>query len=43
MSTEAEGRVEELDHDECLQLLACFSVGRIAVATAPGSRPSSCR
>jgi nitroimidazol reductase NimA-like FMN-containing flavoprotein (pyridoxamine 5'-phosphate oxidase superfamily) len=32
MSTNASA-LEELDRDECLQLLASFSVGRVAVAT----------
>ena len=32
MNTNA-GALEELDREECLQLLASFSVGRIAVAT----------
>ena len=40
MSTDdVEGTLEELDHDECVRLLAAFSVGRIAVATAPDSSP----
>lgn len=36
MTTEA-GALEELDRNECLQLLASFSVGRIAVATPHAS------
>ena len=36
MNTDA-GALEELDREECLQLLASFSVGRIAVATAHAS------